>query len=193
MKVIIISTPRTGSTTLLEIFSKLGFDIIFEPFEFRKDFQLKDNMCVKTIIHQVPKNENNLEFYKEYVKKFDEVILLDRFELNEHWESYLNLAYKINNKLNTNTTWVSGSTPSDFILNFTKNGGYQRFLKMKGDINLLSESINKKIIYYENLFNSNKQISLSSLAHLNLDFKNEIVNNIDLSNKFKKEKYDNLI
>lgn len=194
MKIIIIATPRTGSTYLLEIFSKLGFDTLFEPFEFQPNFEIKDNLCLKTIIHQTPSIENNLDFYSNYIKKFDTVILLDRIDLDEHWNSYLNLAYRINNKLNTNDAWVEKSVPIDFVNNFIKNGGKDRFLKMKKDINILSKSIGVPIVYYENLFNKNKSIIKKELNKIyNLPHSKDILNTIDIGKKFKKDKLEKII
>lgn len=194
MKAIIISTPRTGSTELLDIFSKMGFDILFEPFEFEKNFTLTDMMCLKTMIHQIPSSNDNINFYIEYIKNFDIVILLDRLDFNEHWKSYLNLAYRINNKLNTNETWVENSIPKTFVDSFINNGGKDRFLKMKEDIKTLSEKTNIKIIYYENLFNNDKLISKNEIKFLNnLIDTNQIISKINLSKKFKKDKLEKLI
>jgi len=194
MKIIIISTPRTGSSFILDIFSNMGFSTLFEPFEFKKDFKLDDNLCLKTMIHQIPTSENNITFYTNYIKKFDLVILLDRLDGEEHWDSYLNLAYRINNKLDTNLNWVSNSVPKSFIDVFIKNGGKDRFLKMKEDINTLSKITGNKIIYYENLFNIDKNISYNEVSFLSnhIDI-NKFLSMIDISKKFKKVKLEKII
>jgi tRNA G10 N-methylase Trm11 len=187
MKVLIISLPRTGSSFILDIFSNMGFSTLFEPFEFKKDFKLEDNLCLKTMIHQIPTSENNITFYKNYIKKFDLVILLDRLDGEEHWNSYLNLAYRINNKLDTNLNWVSNSVPKSFIDVFIKNEGRNRFLKMKEDIHILSEQTGNKIVYYENLFNIDKNISYNEVSFLsNYIDVNIFLSMIDISKKFKK-------
>ena len=77
MKVLIISLPRTGSTSLMyKIAKEKNLVPLFEPFDGsnRVLYYGQDNIVLKTIVCHHP---NNIELSKE----FDEVILLSRKNL----------------------------------------------------------------------------------------------------------------
>jgi hypothetical protein len=97
MKILIIATPRTGSSTLAHRLGVyLNLKTYFEPFNFLKpliDRELQpdyvpDNCVVKCIVDQIPKDVKNDAFYQDYSKKFDKVILLARKNITEQIESY---------------------------------------------------------------------------------------------------------
>jgi hypothetical protein len=92
MKVLLITLPRTGSTSLLKkISEEQNLNPISEPFndvngnlEKYKDYNWENmnNICVKTHI-----NHKDVTFYLEFIKFFDEVVLLSRKDLNACAES----------------------------------------------------------------------------------------------------------
>lgn len=147
MKVLLITLPRTGSTSLLKRISKeQKLNSIGEPFnnvngnlEKYKDYDWKNtnNICVKTHI-----NHKNVTFYLEFIKLFDEVILLSRKNLNECAESlsYANYFKNFTEKYE----WIN--TP-----NLNKN--IKLVKEFDEELEKLSKLTNIKILYYEDLFN----------------------------------------
>ena len=114
MRILIISLPRTGSTSLLHKISKeREFRAIFEPFDGSDRFLYDDdmnNVVVKTIIHQ---HENNFELSK----KFDDVILLNRKNFKNHLESYSYLYHNIRNGYHSGTPYEYVAPPVETIDN----------------------------------------------------------------------------
>jgi hypothetical protein len=149
MKILLITLPRTGSTSLLkQISTERGLNSISEPFnevdnniEKYKKFNWKftNNICVKTHI-----NHREIPFYLDFVKFFDEVILLSRKDLIACAES---LSYA-NHFKNFDSQYVWVNTP---------NIKYNIELIKKFDKKLLelSKMINTNIIYYEDIFDVN--------------------------------------
>jgi hypothetical protein len=148
MKVLIISLPRTGSSTLLfKLAEERNLKPIYEPFhdgtnQFKewKYNPNEDNIIVKTIINQ---HQNNLDL----VKEFDEVILLSRRDLKECAESY---AYFMVNVRDGFQSWqeyyYDNITESDYMY------ALNLISKMNEDIQIISNELNIPITYYEDLF-----------------------------------------
>ncbi len=104
MNFLIISTPRSGSSSLQKSISNYyNLKIIFEPYSpwgvQRKNYKMK-NVVVKTIFHQIDNNyfnklgdiqpdyfEKCFNFYSYLIPKFDKVILLGRENVKEQAES----------------------------------------------------------------------------------------------------------
>lgn len=159
MRVLIMALPRTGSTSLLYNISKeRDLRPIFEPFDWSGRFLYNDNMdnvVVKTIIYQHP---NNIELSK----KFDEVILLNRRNFNDHLESY---SYLYHNKplgYHSAKPYRYISPPADVIKEAEK-----LLIKMNEDLKYLSDTLNIPIQYYEDLFNPESE------GRLRLDLSNK--------------------
>ncbi len=89
MRILIISLPRTGSTSLLYKLAKdKNLKPLFEPFDGsnRVKYNGEDNVVVKTIISH---HSNNIKLSEE----FDQVILLSRKNLLECAESHAYQTY----------------------------------------------------------------------------------------------------
>jgi len=148
MKVLLITLPRTGSTSLLKRISKeQKLNSISEPFnnvnsnlEKYKDYDWKNtnDICVKTHI-----NHKDVTFYLDFIKFFDEVILLSRKDLKALAESlsYANYFQNFTEKYD----WIN--TPNlDENIKLVK--------EFNKELEKLSKLINIKILYYEDLFNT---------------------------------------
>ena len=147
MKVLLITLPRTGSTSLLKkIVEEQNLLAIAEPFnnvngnsEKYKYYNWKNtnDICVKTHI-----NHKDILFYLEFIKFFDEVILLSRKDLNACAESlsYANHYQNFTEKYE----WIK--TP-----NLNKN--IILVNEFDAELEKLSKLTNIKISYYEDLFN----------------------------------------
>jgi hypothetical protein len=154
MKILLITLPRTGSTSLLKKISEEEKLIpIAEPFnpingnlkEYENfDWVGVDNICVKTHI-----NHNDPQFYLNFVKLFDKVILLSRKDLKACAES-LSYANHFNN-FSEKYVWLTTPNLTDTI---------KLVKKFDEDLISLSKLINTKILYYEDLFDINSENKL---------------------------------
>lgn len=154
MKILLITLPRTGSTSLLKnISEEQKLNSISEPFndingnlEKYKDYNWKNtnNICVKTHI-----NHKDISFYLEFIKYFDEVILLSRKDLNACAESlsYANHFQNFTKKYE----WIN--TPN-------LNHAIKLVKEFNEELEELSKLTNIKISYYEDLFNSESKDKL---------------------------------
>ncbi len=145
MKILIISLPRTGSTSLLyKIAKERNLKPFFEPFDGtnRVIYNNEDNSVVKTIICH---HKNNLEL----IGKFDEVILLNRRNLKELIESHSYQTYFSKTGYNSNNPYVYKQPPQEIINLCTSD-----ILNWNEEIKYLSEITKIPIIYYEDIFDS---------------------------------------
>lgn len=147
MKILLIALPRTGSTSLLKnISEEQKLNSISEPFndvngnlEKYKDYNWKNtnDICVKTHI-----NHKDTSYYLDFIKYFDEVILLSRKDLNACAESlsYANHFQNFTKKYE----WIN--TPN-------LNHNIKLVREFNEELEKLSKLTNIKISYYEDLFN----------------------------------------
>ena len=154
MKVLIISLPRTGSSSLLTRISEdRNLQPIFEPFGGSKQYHYNstdDNVVVKTIIHQHPPyihSKSRLDWLIELSKEFDEIILLSRKDITQIYQSYAYFLYYTNKGFNSLSEYRWEMTPNynevvDFINSMTR------------DIQFISNSMNIPITYYEDIYNT---------------------------------------
>ena len=191
MKILIIGTSRSGTTSLLNGISEQNYTKISEPFNDRfRDTQLypinlsDNNVCVKTLVFQKPNQYSNIEsFYKSFVNKFDKVILLDRYDLQEHWISNINLHYKnkLKETLKLNTwpshdKWFIDEITEDIENEVISDGWYEFFKKEKNLIRELSINLKIDITLYENLYGNDRDISLNIIKDWNLSLNSKKLN-----------------
>lgn len=146
MKILIISLPRTGSSSFCNYLAdKHSLECIPEPFnelnnlEKYKNYNWndKESICVKTHI-----NHNDINFYLEYVKNFDTIYLLSRKNLKECAESFAYATYSRN--FSDKYEWKS--TPNLYKCIELINEYNNKLIE-------LSKLLNLDIIYYEDIFN----------------------------------------
>ena len=144
MKVLIISLPRTGSTSLMhKIAKEKNLVPLFEPFDGSNRFLYygQDNIVLKTIVCHHP---NNIELSKE----FDEVILLSRKNLNDCIESHAyQKQFSKTKGYNSNDYYEFTLPPIEVFNSCTSD-----ILNWNEDLSLLSEKLDIPITYYEDLF-----------------------------------------
>jgi hypothetical protein len=131
--------------------------MIGEPFnELNKDviFKLENNIIVKTIINQKPKDYiDSYTFYINFIKHFDKVILLSRKNKTACAESlaFLNYYESTGFKYNEKYTWHE--TPN---INVSK-----KFIdECEASLIKLSNTLMVDIIYYEDIFDLNSKDKL---------------------------------
>ena len=172
MKILIISVPRSGSTTLIKALSStLKLKKIDEPFNeglwgsVKYDIIPENNVVVKSLIDIVVPNHNTINFYKEYSKLFDKTIILSRHNVKELSESYAFQAWK--NSKNPNT-WHQKYT-------YSQNGDIDKWvefmIKNKADLEILSNELNIEIDWYEDLYcgDEEKIVNFLNKHKLNVD------------------------
>jgi hypothetical protein len=160
MSILIISLPRTGSTSLLyKLASERMLTPIFEPFDGTNRFKYnrKDNVIVKTI---VPHHIDNLKLSKE----FDEVILLSRRNLLECTESHAYQTYFSKTKnYNSNTQYYYEDVPIDIF-----EMCYIDIIKWDTELIELSDALCIPITYYEDIYDiySKNRLRLGNKTNL---------------------------
>lgn len=170
MKILIIATPRSGSSTLTSVLTKkLKCNSWFEPYNFthptlkkRVPFNKPEGrIVVKTMINQVPyKNystsANYIDFYKQEIKNYDRVIILTRKDILSAYESY-NFKVKKDPHGNWHSSYIYRDVDFDSEL-------YSQYITWTSKIIELSFQQNIPITWYEDLYSGNKE-TLSILTN----------------------------
>jgi hypothetical protein len=147
MKILIISLPRTGSSSLMKKLSlEYNLSTIFEPWDGsgRQNYQSEDdNLVLKTIIF-----DRDIEFYVDLTKEFDKVILLSRKDLDACSESYAYLDYFNGDTFNSTQQYVWKPTPN--LLEKKEEIYY-----WNGVLIELSKKLNIDLTYYEDIYDLN--------------------------------------
>ena len=163
MKVLIMAVPRSGSTSLMSsIASEKNLERIFEPFSYRvyeRNLYTSDkkNVVVKLLVGQdssYPKKINYdrwLSWSIEFVKEFDEVILLSRKNIKEASESYSNALWTDN--WHDKYEYTSLPNIGDALNHLTESNKY---------LNSLSEKTSIPITYYEDIYDTSSSNRLRS-------------------------------
>ena len=156
MKVLIISLPRTGSTSLMKKFVQSNkLRPVWEPFatinsnRLNLNYDTSNNIVVKTMIFDVDNNETDpILFYTEFSKKFDEIILLSRRNLKECAESLAYMEKHVGSGYSFDMQYVWDASGLDV------SGKYDFLKKQNTDLEKLSDILNIPITYYEDIFDT---------------------------------------
>ena len=185
MRIILLTIPRSGSVSLLKGFSEcLSYTRIGEPFNLQlrnKTPNLdKNNIVVKTFIDQVPSNvDSNINFYAEFIKNFDKVILISRKDLKSAAESY---AYNL--KHSSVRGWENRYYYNNEGLDVEHWLNWYNILH--SDLETLSKIINKDIDWYEDIFSGNLTKVKNFLLKHNLEINtSEFLNYVDPNNRYR--------
>lgn len=155
MKILVLSLPRTGSTTFAKNLAKENnISFVFEPFAPNaellnriKNFELdytKDNIVVKTLIN----NQYDVDWYVEFSKGFNQTYLLSRRNLKQCIDSWAYLNYN-RDKIDFESEYFWEMTPN-------WDESYHQIYDWNDKLINLSNKINIPIIYYEDIFDINK-------------------------------------
>jgi hypothetical protein len=163
MRILIVSLPRTGSTSLLKkISTEKNLTPIFEPFapnnnkieNFKTKYEGEDNVVIKTLITEAPtNNQNKVEWFVNFSLDFDEVILLTRRDLIECAKSWSYLIHqRENGKHNFNAY-------SEYYWEPTPN--YEtvktQIIKWDEELREISKKLNVSLTFYEDIFDLNSE------------------------------------
>ena len=197
MKVLIIGTWRSGTTSLSRAIESQGFKTFLEPFNTGlfngrnhlypiKKINSYKNVLVKTLSSHLPKNSklNIVEFYVKFIKEFDFILLLDRKDLNEHKESFLHMNWRLDSKESVMQQWDETTVPMKYRQKFKETNRYYELEMQKIILKIISKSTNIPITYYEQLYSNDREQSLNIIKSWNLNLDNIILNE-ELNPKYK--------
>ena len=183
MKILIVCPPRCGSTSLLNNLCELtNSKRIAEPYTNPKELltrkqneyplNLNGNYIVKMVSNQVPESyrEDFESFITLVYKEYSKVILLSRRNLQEHFESYINLRLRLNKK-DVHDSWYI-----DDIKPFYNRFDIENFKLKTTVIDIISKKLKIPIIYYEDLYGKDRKKSLKIIESLNLNIDNSKLN-----------------
>lgn len=210
MKILIISAPRTGSSSLAKnLKNVLRYNQLYlEPYLYKKHdegfnskrtseygypLNLSKNSIVKTITYQIASQYGENDDYKsakfelfisDWAKEFDKIILLSRKNEQDHLESWVNLLSKQENGESVYKKWNINQ-----IKDKLQNHNYVDHLKKQikrhtEKIKELSKLFKLPISFYEDLYGVDRKKSLEIIKSWNLNIDSEELNK-KLDPKFK--------
>jgi hypothetical protein len=199
MKILIIGTSRSGTTSLRRGIREQGYYTIGEPFNElvtgNREHPLKEiseyeNICVKTLCDQVPKNLDSsfLDFITMFSKEFDKVILLDRKNFIEHHKSFVHMHWRLSRNESVHQSWEPSIIPEDFEKNHNFHCRHKHLDLQKEQIGEISELLNVPITWYEDLYGNDRVTSLEIISNWNIDSIEPSELNKYLDPKFKLKK-----
>lgn len=205
-KILIIGAARSGTSSLLHSISTVkNIPYMFEPLT-RGDHLIYDivksnidkiyrmNKCVVKILpfHQLDKwtnLDNYLDFIKSFSSKFDNTILLNRIDFNEHLIS----AFNLRRTIDTFTHFDKYYIDDDYINEYTdyKDGVdvqelTHSLIAHRMIMDRLSEELDVPITYYEDLYNENKSIVKNTIKSWNIDINvNDLSDLLDIKHRYR--------
>ena len=183
--ILIIAVPRSGSTSLCNSFSKSFFEIsepLNETLLWRSPLDTKSfieqiskkNIVVKTMPNHLPsdwKMGDYMNFIDNIIPYFDHVILLDRKNVKEQYDSWI----KIMDYLQKDDRWPEWTEKKLTLA--------ERFFWLqKYLIREISINHNLKIHFYEDIFFNNYN---SLFNDLGIDIELIDIRYLDPQNKYK--------
>jgi hypothetical protein len=195
MNILIIGTPRSGTTSLANaIGHSLSLKILIEPFHpkgFNKPYSpLNKNVVLKTLIqHQT------FDDLKELSHNFDKVILLSRKNREDIWESLCNAKSKTKDILSKNGT-VDGIDGYYIYHDTYVHNPNSLNNELKSNVDRFSELIlnymeisGVPITWYEDLYSTDHITAKIAFENLNIGVKYEdVFTYLDPSKKYRKER-----
>lgn len=172
MKILIIGTLRSGTTTLMNaIGNGLKLNICNEPFlKSNKNIiynSNENNIVLKTMVHHQSFAEMD-----ELRNSFDKTILLSRKDINAVWESICNVIYKRDVLKLDEDVWLNPYTHNNDSLDDTHKFGVHHRLNLIIKYSLHS---NLDIIWYEDLFSLDRNISENTFNSIGLNLSYESI------------------
>jgi hypothetical protein len=193
MKTIIISLPRSGSSSIVRYVEKItntNEKIIYgEPFNVNLlknnplsyfDIIKNNNVFVKTMVNQKPiefEGISIMEYYQKIKNDFDNVVLLDRLNIKEQSESYCaaRMMGQWHGKYYYNEKMFMDWEPLSM----------NHIIDSKKIITNLSDFFNTKIYYYEDIYWDIEKMK-NFLSVIDVEFNEEYYNDyLDLSKKYR--------
>lgn len=186
MRILILTTPRSGSTLLTNVIAKMLKTINYqEPFNFAYPNtasqlypeELPKDVVVKTMFDQFPIGvySSNTEFYLNEIKKYDKVILLSRLDIKASYESF---NYRLKN--NPNGDWHTAYYYNELKKNINL---FSNFLNWTDDLIKFSMLIGIPVTWYEDVY-INKDVEVVEAWDIGLNAK-QFFTHIETKSKYR--------
>lgn len=174
MKVLILSLPRTGSTSFATSLSKsLKLPLVSIPdnYTYNENGHLVTKLLNrKSIILRVSPSCNVGYELLDFIDKFDHVIFLSRRNKDEHYKSFVNLYYKLYiKKFGYHDKYNSAEVPQKYYDELENRLGWKILLEDKKKIEEASSITNIPVLYYEDLYFSEEGYNILQQNIPNLD------------------------
>lgn len=178
MRILLISPPRTGSTSLVNSLSKslnLNSYTIPQEYKYPNNFGFINHvMNTENVIFRTHIRINHGFTMEDFVNFFDYTLLLSRRNEDDHKISFANLYYKliIEKKTDIHELYSKDSIPTSILQSEHFEKCYNdNILIEKQSIKKLSQNKNIPIIYYEDLYQSTNgpQLIKNLIPELDLD------------------------
>jgi hypothetical protein len=191
MKIVLISLPRTGSTSISKYYKSINKDVVVidEPFNLvvnnptilYNDLTKNKNLFIKTMYGDNPLEFENMsakDFVLKLINDFDLVLFLTRRNIKEHTESYVQA-------LQT-SKWAS-SYVYDYKFNTLYDKVESKLNKLNLELIKTCNELNKPLYFYEDLYNSlKKENIIEFLYSIGCNYDKEIFNEfLDTSKKYR--------
>lgn len=199
MRILIIGTPRSGTSTLMRaLSSSTGYKQYIEPWNptikqemLPYPYDWNDNIVVKTIVWDIPENycqyDSSSVFYKELVKDFDRVIMIGR-------KSREDLLYSFAYQRNLDELHQYNRPPGSWLFPYHLDlrkidlDSHKKEVERVCDSLLeVSEYLNIPITWYEDLYCDDTNYINQFLDNLNIDLnRQEFFDWVHTSNRQRK-------
>lgn len=153
--ILIIATPRSGSTNLLKsISSAYNYKLLFEPRPAQlhtRSWEIKDSQVVKIMSYPHIKYPN---FYKDIINQYERVVLLSRYDLRKQSESLAVLVGR--DKRDPTRKWIENELEeiSTDAIEETKT----KLILYRKNLENISNEFNLPINYYEDVYSKKSLI-----------------------------------
>jgi hypothetical protein len=187
MRILMLYTPRSGSTSILKYYAKINpeYTIVSQPWSnLVSELEIQNKVDYNQIVsnkNTFIKSSIGLFFYKqipyEIVKQdFDKIFVLSRKNHKEQTESFAH-ATKHNSFLEDNKYLIDGNL--DFFIDEmdkTLTGEKNRIHELEGNLNA-------KVFYYEDLYyNSFEEL----FNYLEIEYDEELFKEfLDIKNRYR--------
>ena len=193
MKILVISIPRSGSTSLFNALvhssERIKLDPYLEPYNpamdkyIGKNIDFNGNCILKTIVHHKPLGISWKDFYGQLIERFDKVILLSRKNKVEVLESLGFASYV--DRLKKKHDWHTKYRYDDIKdIPLEKYAGLVDFFYKRLDE--IKTLFNLNTYFYEDLFTNSDAGRNILLKELEIEVNMEKFNTFfDLKNKYR--------
>ncbi len=164
MRILFVCVPRTGSSSFIKSLSKsldIPYISIPDSYSYEQNSSFIESSIRKDrVIFRISPNNNVGYNLKEFCLFFDKVILLSRLDDKDHYESLVNLYYREHIiEYGTKGLYVYEDIPQASLNEIEKVINYEEVKDQKKQIEQLGLELKQEVIYYEDIFYSNKVIN----------------------------------
>lgn len=192
MRILIIGTARSGTTTLTTaIGSVMSLNQIMEPFNPGVPYNLYNPIQKNIILKTLIQHHETFDDLVELSKTFDKTILLSRRDKIASWESYCNGVDR-RQKLKERNGYYDGfhlwHQPYVHNPESLDEKSKDVVIGIMDSIVDLSEYMGLPIVWYEDLYSTNKDLAEKTFNDLGLDIKyDDVYTYMNPTKKYRKD------